>query len=66
MWSGHAVLLLMAVLLSMAPGVLAQTTSTTILGVIADSTGAVINGAKVTGSGHENALTCGFPADDLE
>ena len=48
MWSGHAVLLLMAVLLSMAPGVLAQTTSTTILGVIADSTGAVINGAKVT------------------
>lgn len=48
MWSGHAVLLLMAVLLSIAPGVLAQTTSTTILGVIADSTGAVINGAKVT------------------
>lgn len=48
MWSGRTARLLLTILLLMVPEVLAQTTSTTILGVIADSTGAVINGAKVT------------------
>jgi len=40
--------LLLTLMLGMAPGVKAQTTSTTILGVVADSTGAVVSGAKVT------------------
>ncbi|MEY3282963.1 MAG: hypothetical protein RIR86_976, partial [Acidobacteriota bacterium] len=40
--------LLLTIVLSLAPAAMAQTTSTTILGVVADSTGAVINGAKVT------------------
>ncbi len=47
-WSTLAVGLLLTLMLGLAPGVRAQTTSTTILGVVADATGAVIGGAKVT------------------
>ena len=47
-WSRPLVWFMLTIVLIGAPQVLAQTTSTTILGVVADSTGAVINGAKVT------------------
>ncbi|NBO66615.1 MAG: carboxypeptidase regulatory-like domain-containing protein, partial [Acidobacteria bacterium] len=46
--SSRLVWFILTLILGLAPGVVAQTTSTTILGVVADSTGAVINGAKVT------------------
>ena len=47
-WSVRAVWLLLTIIISLAPTAVAQTTSTTILGVVADATGAVISGAKVT------------------
>ncbi len=48
MRSGTIIVSLMALLLWASPLAIAQTTSTTILGVVSDATGAVVNGAKVT------------------